>query len=311
MSVATYAGLSMATILVTGGSGFIGGHFCRKATDLGWNVIVLTRKTIAAAKKLPSTVHCIERLSELDTQQPIDIILNLAGKPLAESRWTAARKQSFVDSRVHTTNQLYQYFSALEIKPRVMISGSAVGYYGSNNNLLDETGASGDDFSARLCFDWEASAKQFEGLGCRVCYLRTGIVLGEQGALAKMLPAFKLALGGPIGDGRQWMSWIHIEDMVSLILYCINSDNLAGPVNAAAPNPVTNRVFSKTLGAALHRPAIFAMPAPVVRLLFGEMGEALLLQGQAVVPKKLQDSGFEFTYPQLGEALRQLIGRNG
>ena len=302
----------MATILVTGGSGFIGGHFCRKATDLGWNVIVLTRKAKAAAKKLPSSVYCIESLSDLEIHQPIEVILNLAGQPLTEGRWTAARKQDFVDSRIQTTNQLYEYFSVQKIKPRVIISGSAVGYYGSNNNLLlDETGASGDGFSERLCFDWEASAKQFEGLGCRVCYLRTGIVLGEQGALAKMLPAFKLALGGPIGDGKQWMSWIHIEDMVSLVLYCINSDNLVGPINATAPNPVTNRVFSKTLGAALNRPAILAMPAPVVRLLFGEMGEALLLQGQSVVPKKLQDSGFEFTYPQLGEALRQLVGHNG
>ena len=301
----------MTTILVSGGSGFIGGHFCRQATDLGWTVIVLTRKSKAAAKKLPSTVRCIERLSDLDTHQPIEVILNLAGQPLAEGRWTAARKQRFVDSRVDTTTQLYEYFSVQEIKPRVMISGSAVGYYGSSDKLLDETGSSGDGFSERLCFNWEASAKQFERLGCRVCYLRTGIVLGQQGALAKMLPAFKLALGGPIGDGKQWMSWIHIEDMIRLILYCINSDNLAGPVNATAPNPVTNRVFSKTLGAALHRPAIFAMPAPVVRLLFGEMGEALLLQGQLVVPKKLQDSGFEFTYPQLGEALRQLIGGNG
>jgi uncharacterized protein (TIGR01777 family) len=301
----------MATILVTGGSGFIGGHFCRQATDLGWTVIVLTRKTKAAADRLPSTVHCIERLSELDTQQPIDIILNLAGEPLAEGRWTAARKQSFVDSRVHITNQLYQYFSALEIKPKVFISGSAIGYYGPSDKPLDETGLTGDGFSERLCSNWEASAMQFEGLGCRVCYLRTGIVLGEQGALAKMLPAFKLALGGPIGDGKQWMSWIHIEDMVSLILFCINSATLAGPVNATAPNPVTNRVFSKTLGAALHRPAIFPMPAPVVRLLFGEMGEALLLEGQSVLPKKLQDSGFEFKYPQLDEALRQLIGCSG
>ena len=301
----------MATILVTGGSGFIGGHFCRQATELGWTVIVLTRTSKAAAKKLPSTVRCIEHLSDLDTHQPIEIILNLAGQPLAEGRWTAERKQRFVDSRVDTTNQLYEYFSVQEIKPRVMISGSAIGYYGSSDKLLDETEPSGDGFPERLCFNWEASAKQFERLGCRVCYLRTGIVLGQQGALAKMLPAFKLALGGPIGDGKQWMSWIHIEDMIRLILYCINSDNLAGPVNATAPNPVTNRVFSKTLGAALHRPAIFAMPAPVVRLLFGEMGEALLLQGQPVVPKKLQDSGFEFTYPQLSEALRQLIGGNG
>jgi len=268
----------------------------------------LTRNSKAAAKKLPPAVQLIERLSDLNPDLAIEAVVNLAGQPLAEGRWTEARKQNFIDSRVGTTTDLYTFFSARDLKPSVLISGSAIGYYGPGEHSVDESATGTDCFSHRLCSDWEASAAKFEKLGCRVCYLRTGIVLGDEGALAKMLPAFKLALGGPMGTGEQWMSWVHIEDMLSLIMHCVDNKNLSGPVNATAPNPATNRQFSKALGAALKRPAIFTMPAPVVKLLFGEMGEELLLQGQSVVPKKLKDSGFEFQYPNLDLALTDLLG---
>jgi uncharacterized protein (TIGR01777 family) len=300
--------MSMATILVTGGTGFIGRNLCQRALDTGWQVIVLTRNSKAAAKKLPPAVQLIERLSDLNPDLAIEAVVNLAGQPLAEGRWTEARKQNFIDSRVGTTTDLYTFFSARDLKPSVLISGSAIGYYGPGEHSVDESATGTDCFSHRLCSDWEASAAKFEKLGCRVCYLRTGIVLGDEGALAKMLPAFKLALGGPMGTGEQWMSWVHIEDMLSLIMHCVDNKNLSGPVNATAPNPATNRQFSKALGAALKRPAIFTMPAPVVKLLFGEMGEELLLQGQSVVPKKLKDSGFEFQYPNLDLALTDLLG---
>lgn len=297
----------MATILVTGGSGFIGRHFCLRALDRGWRVIVLTRHAEAATKRLPSGVELIESLSGLGSNLGIEVVVNLAGQPLAQGRWTEARKRQFIESRVDSTQQLFDFFSVRESKPKVVISGSAIGYYGPGEDPVDETAAGSEGFSHDLCRQWEASAAQFETLNCRVCYLRTGIVLGDEGALAKMLPAFKLALGGPMGSGKQWMSWIHIEDMVNLILHCINREELAGAVNATAPNPVTNQQFSKTLGAVLRRPAIFSMPASVVKLMFGEMGEELLLQGQSVLPKKLNDSEFEFKYADLNSALSQLL----
>jgi uncharacterized protein (TIGR01777 family) len=158
-----------------------------------------------------------------------------------------------------------------------------------------------------LCKTWEQSAKRFEAIGSRVCYLRTGIVLGEEGALARMLPPFKLALGGPIGTGKQGMSWIHIEDMVGAILHCINTPEISGPVNATAPNPVSNAEFSVSLGAALERPAVLPMPGFMVKLLFGEMGEELLLQGQFVLPNKLLASDYLFQYSDLDKALQQIV----
>ncbi len=298
----------MATILMTGGSGFIGRHFCRRALDKGWNVTVLTRNAKVAAKRLPSSVKLIEQLADLDENQAIEVVVNLAGKPLAEGRWTEVRKRSFIDSRVGITQQLFDFFSVRNLKPKVVISGSAVGFYGSGEAVVDESASGFEGFSHDLCQQWEASAAQFESLGCRVCYLRTGIVLGNEGALAKMLPAFKFALGGPMGTGEQWMSWIHIDDMVSLIEHCINCEDLVGAVNATAPSPVTNRQFSKALANALRRPAVFPMPALIVKLLFGEMGEELLLKGQSVLPKKLEGSGFKFQHSHLDSALSEILG---
>ncbi len=300
----------MTHILITGGSGFIGRHFCQQACQLGWQITVLSRNAKAAAKRLPEAVTIIESLENIPPQQQIDAVLNLAGQPLADGRWTQARKQVFYSSRIGTTEQLYHFFCARQQKPEVLISGSAIGFYGAgnaDNQPVDESANSRNNFSHQLCSSWEQSAAKFEQLGTRVVCLRTGIVLGEEGALAKMLPAFKLALGGPMGDGKQWMPWIHIADMVALILHCIDSPNLSGAVNATAPNPVTNREFSVLLGQALSRPAIFTMPAPIVKLLFGEMGEELLLQGQKVVPRKLQDSGYKFQYAQLQHALAELV----
>lgn len=298
----------MATMLVTGGSGFIGRHLCLQALEQGWQVIVLTRQAKAAAKGLPSSVRLIERLSDLEASVAVEAVVNLAGKPLAEGRWTEARKRSFIDSRVSTTHRLYDFFRDRSLKPKVVISGSAVGFYGPGEASVDESAQGSEGFSHILCRDWEASAAQFEHLGCRLCYLRTGIVLGGEGALAKMLPAFRLALGGPMGSGKQWMSWIHIDDMVAAILHCVNSEAVSGAVNATAPNPVTNQHFSKALGAAIRRPVIFPMPGLVVKLMFGEMGQELLLQGQFVLPKKLKDTGFEFKYAHVDGALNQLLG---
>ena len=297
----------MTSILITGGSGFIGRHFSAAATALGMQVLVLTRNPAAAAERLPASVKLVGRLSELETDYVPDILLNLAGEPLANGRWSHRRKQRFFDSRVGLTDRLFEFFSAREQKPKLVISGSAIGFYGPGDQPVDESAPGNDGFSHQLCQTWEQSARRFESLDCRVCYLRTGIVLGDEGALARMLPPFKLALGGPIGSGQQGMSWIHIDDMVAAILYCINNPEIAGPVNATAPSPVSNARFSATLGEVLQRPARLPMPAIMVKLLFGEMGVELLLNGQYVLPNKLLAAGFQFRYGDLDRALHAIL----
>jgi uncharacterized protein (TIGR01777 family) len=297
----------MSSILITGGSGFIGRRFCTQAQQLGFQLCVLTRNPEAAAARLPASVRLIQRLSELEADYAPEVIVNLAGEPLAAGRWTQRRKQRFYDSRINLTDRLYDFCVARGHKPAVVISGSAIGYYGPGDQPLDEHSTAVDGFSHQLCKTWEQSAKRFETLGTRVCYLRTGIVLGEEGALARMLPPFKLALGGPIGSGKQGMSWIHINDMVGAILHCINNPQIGGPVNATAPHPVSNAEFSTCLGVALNRPARLPMPALMVKLLFGEMGEELLLQGQYVLPNKLLANDFQFQYPDLEQALQQIV----
>jgi len=297
----------MSSILITGGSGFIGRHFCHQAEQLGHQLSVLTRNPEAAAARLPASARLIQGLEKLEADYVPDVIINLAGEPLAAGRWTQRRKQRFYDSRINLTDRLYEFFAERNRKPSLVISGSAIGYYGPSLNPVDEHSSPVDGFSHQLCKTWEQSAKRFETLGSRVCYLRTGIVLGEEGALARMLPPFKMALGGPIGSGEQGMSWIHIDDMVGAIMHCINNPQISGAVNATAPKPVSNAQFSASLGAVLNRPAVLPMPGFMVKLLFGEMGEELLLQGQYVLPNKLLASDYLFQYSDLEKALQQII----
>ena len=297
----------MQTVLVTGGSGFIGRHFCRAASQLSWNIIVLSRNPSNAKTLLPDAVQVVSNLNQIASDLFIDSIVNLAGKSLAEHRWTKKRKQQFYSSRPGLTDNLYDFFCRHQSAPVTLISGSAVGYYGSGSDPKHEESAAVDGFSHQLCDSWEKSAKQFESLGTRVCMVRTGIVLGDQGALAKMLLPFKLGLGGRIGDGRQLMSWIHINDMVNILLHCIADPELFGPINATAPNPVNNKTFVLALGKVLHRPTLLPMPGFMVKSLLGEMGIELLLQGQHVIPKKLQRNGFEFEFPMLSQALEDLL----
>lgn len=297
----------MPTILVTGGSGFIGRHFCWEAERLGWSLIVLSRSVEKAREVLPGSAEIISRLDEISSDINIDTIVNLAGEPLADKRWNESRKKQFFVSRSSFTDQLYDFFRRRAEAPIRLISGSAIGYYGPGSAPVDESNSAVDGFSHKLCASWEDSALQFKNLGTRVCLVRTGIVLGEQGALAKMLPPFRMGLGGPIGNGEQVMSWIHIRDMVRVLNHCIQSEKLSGPINATAPNSSINREFTATLAKVLGRPALLPMPSFMVRLLFGEMGEELLLQGQEVIPAKLLQSKFEFEYPNLTEALQDLL----
>lgn len=301
--------MELKRVLVAGGSGFIGRHLCIALVNKGVSVHVLTRNPDKAVKRfsVPVTLH--QSIEAIDLNLRFDAVVNLAGEPLVAGRWNTARKQLIYDSRIDTTDRLCDFFAHSAAPPKVLVSGSAVGYYGPHGaEQLDEQGAAVNGFSHRLCDSWEASAKRFESLGCRVCCSRTGIVLSaEEGALAKMLPAFRLGLGGKLGSGEQWFSWIHIDDMVRLLMRCLEDTSLRGPVNATAPGAVTHAVFTKTLAQVLQRPTLLPMPAFVARLLFGEMADELLLTGQRVYPRKLLEAGFEFNHPDLEPALRSLV----
>jgi|TARA_B110000908_G_scaffold168004_1_gene222030 uncharacterized protein (TIGR01777 family) len=292
------------TVLVTGATGFIGYHFCMAAVKKGYKVVALSRNAMAARERLPG-VKVIARLGELPDKQSISYVLNLAGESLVSGRWNKTLKQKFINSRVDTTNELFEYFKAKRSYPDVVVSGSAVGYYGSSDDsILDETSEYREGYSHHLCSMWENAASQFQLLGSRVCYLRTGIVLGRgEGALARMVPPFKFGLGGEIGSGKQWMPWIHIADQVALIFHCMEQENISGGVNACSPNPVTNAYFTRALGEILSRPTLFSMPSIIARVIFGEMAQELLLSGQRAIPKKALETGFKFNYSSIKSAL--------
>jgi hypothetical protein len=272
-----------------------------------WSIIVLSRSIQSARKVLPTKTRFIGDLNEIEPGIQIDAVLNLAGEPLAEGRWTEARKLSIYESRVDFTTLLFQFFRNRGQVPNVLLAGSAIGFYGPGSESVDESGSWNDGFSHRLCAAWEQSALQFEDLGTRVCLIRTGIVLGELGALAKMLTPFKLGLGGPIGQGHQYMSWIHIKDMIGILQFCLSDLGLKGPINATSPNAVTNKEFSRTLASVLKRPAVIPLPEMMVKVLFGEMGTELLLQGQRIYPRRILKAGFEYQYSDLRLALSDIL----
>lgn len=297
----------MKTVLVTGGTGFIGIPLVKALMASGYRVTVLTRSPERARQKLPDEAGVITELKALDAIP--DVMVNLAGEPLAARRWSVETKAFIRDSRIGFTNKLFDFFERKGKFPARVISGSAIGYYGNCGDLLlDEQEPAGTDFAAQLCLDWELSARQFEQRGSSLCVLRTGIVLGiNGGALKQMLPAFRWAMGGPMGSGEQYMSWIHIDDMVRLILFVIDHPVITGPINAVSPQSVINRDFSHILAGVLRRPALLPMPALVLRLLFGEMADTVLLASQRVLPRRAIDGGFEFHYPDLKGALDNLL----
>ncbi len=298
----------MKSILITGGTGFIGRALVGALIEQGYRVCVLTRSPTLAAENLPAGVSLIDNLEMLKGHVP-DVLVNLAGEPLAGRRWSPATKLLFRSSRVEFTNKLFAYFVGRGVYPARVISGSAIGYYGNcGDRLVDEREAAGSDFAAELCGDWELAAKQFEQAGVSLCLLRTGIVLGANGgALKQMLPPFRAGLGGPMGGGGQFMSWIHINDMVRLILFLIERPAIVGPLNAVSSQSITNRDFAVALANVLHRPALIRMPAFVLTLMFGEMAKTLLLSSLRVLPTRALASGFEFRYPQLSGALENLL----
>jgi hypothetical protein len=237
-----------------------------------------------------------------------DGIINLAGEPIAAKRWTAAQKQKIRSSRLESTRALVSAISKADTKPKFLINGSAVGYYGPRGDeFVTEETPPGTDYLSRVCVEWEAEASKAESSGVRVVCLRTGIVLGKGGgALAKMVPPFKFFAGGPLGSGNQWMPWIQMEDEVGLILFSMENVNASGAMNATAPNPVTMREFCKTLGKVLHRPCWAPVPAFALKLLLGQMAD-MLLTGQRAVPERAQKLGYKFRYPNLYEALQACV----
>lgn len=289
-------------ILLTGGTGLIGSALVKRWQDQH-DISVLSR----TPRRDTARVRYLNQLSAVDCNQ-FDAVVNLAGEPIANKRWSEAQKQRICQSRWQLTEQLVKQLNLASTPPKVLISGSAIGFYGrqGNEEINEDYQAFFPEFSHDICARWENLALQAASPNTRVCLLRTGVVLAaDAGALKKMLPPFKLGLGGKIGSGEQYMSWIHLDDMVELIDFLLHHDQLSGPVNATAPKPVTNAVFSAELAKRLKRPALLPMPAAVLKLMFGEMSD-LLLYGQRVVPKKLLDAGFQFRYPNLQLALAAL-----
>jgi uncharacterized protein (TIGR01777 family) len=270
-------------IAVTGASGFIGRRLMEK---LGGEARAVSR-------------------GNLDGVAGVDAVVHLAGEPVTQ-RWTKEAREKIRSSRVEGTRRLVDAMRANP--PRVLVSASAVGYYGSRGDeLLTESSPPTDDFLAAICVEWEREAREAEEFGVRVVCLRNGVVLGNGGALEKMIPPFKFGVGGRIGDGKQWMPWIHLDDAVGLIEFAISSSMLRGAVNATAPNPVTNREFTGELADALHRPAIFPVPKLALRLMFGEMGE-IVYASQRVIPEAALQAGYKFRFPTLDGALLDLLG---
>lgn len=296
-------------VLIIGGTGFVGGHLVRRFLELGHGVTVVGSR--------PESRLLSERRFDYlraDTSQPgpwqmaanqADLIINLAGRTIFH-RWTKRYKQTIYDSRIKTTRLLVEALS--DQSDAVLISTSAVGYYGDGGDqLLDEDAAKGDDFLSDLARDWEGEASKAAAKGVRVVITRFAVVLGlDGGALATMLPAFRMGMGGPLGSGRQWFPWIHRDDLVSAIVFLAGRRELAGPFNLASPHPTTNLVFVRALAHSLGRPAVIPAPALALKLALGEMATALL-SGQRAVPAKLLAAGFEFRYPRLEDALISLL----
>lgn len=295
------------SVLVTGGTGFVGGRLVAALVAGGHRVTVLTRDP-ARARGVLAGVELVASLDAIADNARIDAVINLAGEPIAAGLWTRSRRERIIASRVAVTEACVALIARLSVKPAVLVSGSAIGWYGlRGDEPLDETAGGADCFSREVCLRWEDAAEQ---AAIRTVRLRIGLVLGPGGGLlARMLPAFRLGLGGPFGAGGNWMSWIHRDDLVRLIAHCIADNALSGPINATAPNPATGKDFANALGRALRRPVFLSVPAAPLRLVLGDFAEELLLGGQRVLPVRAEASGFSFRYPELDGALGAVLGR--
>lgn len=290
-------------VLVSGSTGLVGSHLVRRLSELGHRPVRLVRKPLGGAD--PEILYDIPSgRIEAEPLKAIDAIVHLAGESIA-GKWTPERKRAIYDSRIDSTRAVVDALTAMDSPPPVFICASAIGYYGNRGDeVLDEASEPGHGFLPQVCLDWEAATQPARNKGVRVVNLRTGVVLSKHGgALAQMLVPFGLGLGGVVGSGKQWMSWIGLRDVVDIIVFALENDGLNEPVNVVAPNPVTNREFTRKLGLVLRRPTVLPMPAFAVKALFGEMGETLLLGGARVLPKRLEESDYPFRFPRLDDAL--------
>lgn len=294
-------------ILITGGTGLIGSHLVPRLLETGHDITVVTRSPEAARGKFDPRVTLWKGLNDHANLDGFDAVINLAGEPIADKRWTEAQKQRLCQSRWQVTERLVEMFKASQTPPSVLISGSAAGYYGDLGEVVvTEDEPPHNEFTHKLCARWEQIACGAQSENTRVCLLRTGVVLAPKGGiLGKLLPIFRLGLGGPIGSGRQYLAWIHVDDMVNGILWLLNND-LRGPFNMVSPYPVRNEQFSHSLGHVLNRPAFMRVPAAAVKLMMGESA-VLVLGGQRALPKRLEESGFGFRYFDLEEALADVV----
>ena len=298
--------------LVTGATGFVGPRLLRLLND----PVVLTRNPERARESIGTLATRFHAWDPMQGPPPaeafdgVDTVFHLAGESVAEGRWNAAQKARIRDSRVLGTRHLVQGMASLDARPATLVSASAVGYYGDRGEAeLTEDAPPAKDFLAGVCIEWEAEAMAAEASGLRVVLARTEIALGAGGgALSRMLTPFKMGAGGPLGNGKQWMPWIHVADLASLYLHAAITDSLRGPLNAVAPNPVRNSEFTKALGAAVGMPAVVPVPYFGLRLAFGEFAQ-VLFHSQRVLPKRALESGFTFRYPTITEALAEIMGK--
>ncbi len=302
-------------IVITGATGFVGTRLVERLNQEEHKIVILTRNPDKANKIFPQSVfpnvanlkYNPTSLKEWESSiDGCDAVINLAGEPIAE-RWTKEHKKAILESRQLTTKNIVEAITKANSKPSVLINASAIGYYGtSETSTFNEDSPSGNDFLAEVCQKWEAEAKKVKDAGVRLVILRIGIVLENGGALAKMIPPFKLFAGGPLGSGNQWFSWIHREDLVSLIMESLKRSDLEGVYNATSPNPVKMRQLCETLGEVLNRPSWLPVPDFALELLLGD-GSKVVLEGQEVLPKRTQSIGFEYKYPTLKPAIKDIL----
>lgn len=295
-------------MLITGGTGFLGRHLCAALLAEGHSLTVLSRRPDAVRRLCGAAVTPLAELDQWGDGEAFDAVVNLAGAPIFDRRWSAARKAVLWDSRIGFTQRLVARMAEARRPPAVLVSGSAIGFYGDQGDrVLTEAAEGSSDFLGRLCAAWEAAADRARGAGTRVCRLRTGLVTHPSGgALRRMLPPFRWALGARLGDGRQWMSWIHLDDWTALTARLLRDPEAQGAYNLTAPEPATNAAFTAALAGALRRPAWAAAPAGLLRGLLGERA-SLLLASQRVVPQRGEALGYRFRYPRLDAALRSLL----